>query len=70
MAWVAFLAVVALGFYVTRAKVKEAERVIALEQARDQAARYAEARALKEAEEIRASFPAPRRGRPRKTTTP
>jgi Tfp pilus assembly protein PilX len=70
MAWVAFFAVVALGFYATRAKVKDAERITAQEQAREQAAKYAEARALKEAEEIRARQPAPRRGRPRKTTTP
>jgi Tfp pilus assembly protein PilX len=70
MAWVAFFAVVALGFYVTRAKVKDAERITAQERAREQAAKYAEARALKEAEQIRASLPAPRRGRPRKTTTP
>lgn len=68
MAWVAFLAVVALGFYGTRAKVKEAERITAQEKAREQAAKYAAARALREAEQIRASRPAPRRGRPRKTT--
>ena len=65
MAWVAFFAVVALGFYVTRAKVKQAERITTEEKAREAAARYAEARALREAEQIRASRPS--RGRPRKT---
>jgi hypothetical protein len=66
MAWVAFFAVVALGFYGTRAKVKDAERITAEEKAREAAAKYAEARALAEVEQIRASRPA--RGRPRKTT--
>jgi hypothetical protein len=66
MAWAAFFAVVALGFYVTRAKVKEAERITSEEKARAEAAKYAAARALKEAEQARASRPT--RGRPRKTT--
>jgi hypothetical protein len=67
VAWFAFFTVCALGAYVTRRRVKEADRIIAEAAAREAEARAAEAQALKETAEIRATQAA-RRGRPRKTT--